>query len=357
MSAPKTSDGKLTSALTRLAFDQPFFGTLLAMTPLIAQPAVAALATNGVRIFYNPDFLEGLTNDETVAVLAHELLHICYLHCDTTRRGGRHFRKWNAACDFAINQELTQWGFTLPKGVLRSAAFKGLCAEQIYERLPDTTCVCLDELLPMPAGAKEEVQGRILTAAAATSGKLPADLARWIAGLRRSRVPWQRHLHRFLQTALAREDQSFLPPNRRHLWEERYLPSVTQGARPRLVVAVDTSGSISAAQQDAFAAEIAALSGLCSELLLLTCDARIHETIQLNVFSSRLKSLTLTGGGGTDFRPVFDYLRATQQRPDVLLYLTDGNGSYPDSAPREYPVLWCLSGERESPWGVVLRIL
>lgn len=356
MLAPSAASSKLSSALTRLAFDQPFFGTLLAMTPLIAQPAVPTLATNGVKILYNPGFLEGLTGEEVVSVLAHELLHICYLHCDTTRRGGRHSHKWNVACDFAINQELAQWGFSLPKGALRSPAFKGLFAEQIYDRLPDSPCVCLDELLPLPSGAIEEVRGRILTAAAAASGKLPAGLARWVAGIGRSRVPWRRILHRFLQTALFREDQSFLPPNRRHLWEGRYLPSVSQGTRPRLAVAVDTSGSITPAQLESFAVELSILSGFCSELLLLTCDAQVHETIRLDAFSSRLRSLTLTGGGGTDFRPVFDHLSAARAWPDALIYLTDGEGTYPDRAPREYPVLWCVSGEGAPPWGGVLTM-
>ena len=356
MLAPKTVASKLSSALTRLAFDQPFFGTLLAMTPLIAQPAVATLATNGVRILYNPDFLDGLTGEETVAVLAHELLHICYLHCDVLRRGGRHSHKWNVACDFAINQELAQWGFSLPDGALRNLAFKGLFAEQIYDRLPDQPCACLDELLPMPAGEREAVQGRILTAAAAAPGKLPAGLARWISGIRNSRVPWRRILHRFLQTALVHEEQSFLPPNRRHLWEDRYLPSLNRGVRPRLAVAVDTSGSITAAQLGGFASELSALSSLCSEVLLLTCDAQVNQVVRLDGFADRLRSLSFTGGGGTDFRPVFEYLRATRQRPDALLYLSDGHGAYPERAPREYPVLWCLSGGGKPPWGASLLL-
>ena len=355
MSAPKIGTSKLSSALTRLAFDQPFFGTLLAMTPVIARPAVATLATDGVRILYNPDFLDGLTGDETVAVLAHELLHICYLHCDASRLGARRSRKWSAACDFAINQELTQWGFTLPKAALRSPAFKGLCAEEIYDRLPDQPCACLDELLPMPASALEEVQGRIFAAAAAP-GKLPSSLERWIAALRRSRVPWRRILHSFLRSALSHDEQSFLPPNRRHLWENRYLPSITQGIHPGLAVAVDTSASITDEQLGVFASELSALSDICSEVLLLTCDATVHETLRLNDFSSHLLSLSMTGGGGTDFRPVFEKIRATRYHPDALLYMTDGHGTYPDRAPRDYPVLWCVSGEGNPPWGATLSL-
>jgi predicted metal-dependent peptidase len=119
-------------------------------------------------------------------------------------------------------------------------------------------------------------------------------------------------------------------------------------------VAVDTSGSITAEQLESFAAEISVLAGLCSELLLLSCDAKVHETIQLGEFSSRLRSLRMTGGGGTDFRPVFDHLRATRHRPDALIYMTDGDGIYPDRAPRDYPVLWCISGVGKPPWGASL---
>ncbi|MBI4348080.1 MAG: hypothetical protein HY553_14580 [Elusimicrobia bacterium] len=349
--------GKLSRALTRLAFDQPFFGTLVAMTPLIEDAGAATLATNGERIYYNPAFLERLADAEVLGVLVHELMHIVYLHCDPARRGERDPCGWNAAGDFAINQELRDWGFSLPESALHDPRYGGLTTEAIYDRLPKKgACRCLDRLLPMPSGAREAAQGRILAAADASLGSVPREVARWLGVVRASRVPWRRLLHAFLREALARDEQSFLPPNRRHLWDGRYLPSSVAGRRGNLAVAVDTSGSIDDAQLASFAAELAGIAELCDELLVLTCDAAVHECVPLRRFVSVLRQLKFTGGGGTDFRPVFGRLARRRPTPDALLYLTDGEGKYPETAPRAYPVLWCLTRPAPVPWGRTLLL-
>jgi predicted metal-dependent peptidase len=347
----------LSRALTRLAFDQPFFGTLMAMTPLIEDPGVPTLATNGERIYYNPAFLAGLSDPEVLAVLIHELLHVAYLHCDRSRRAGRDACGWNAAADYAINQELDSWGFTLPKIALLDAKYDTLSAEEIYALLPrGGACRCLDQLMPLPPGAKDEVQGRVLTAAAANPGTLPGALARWITQLRASRVPWRRVLQRFLHEVRARDEQSFLPPSRRHLWDDRYLPSTVAGRRGDLVVAVDTSASITQSQLAAFASELKAVAAFCDDLLILSCDAKVHETVKVGELGLRLSSLRFTGGGGTDFRPVFDLIKKRRLRPDALLYLTDAEGKFPPAAPKGYPVLWCVCGEAAVPWGMSVRL-
>ena len=53
--------------------------------------------------------------------------------------------------------------------------------------------------------------------------------------------------------------------------------------------------------------------------------------------------LTAAGGGGTDFRPVFDWVaercRRGEARPDALIYCTDGWGTFPPRAP-DYPLVW-----------------
>lgn len=349
---------KLTQALTRLAFDQPFFGTLMAMTPLTGDEAIKTLATNGERIYYNPEFIARLSSEEATGVLMHELLHIVYMHCDGSRRAGRDPCGWNAATDFAINQELTGWGFRLPKGVLLSPKYKDMNAEEIYELLPRVgSCRCLDQLMPLPAGAKDAVEGRVLTAVAANPTCVPDTLARWIKSIGESHVPWKRILHRFLHEALAREEQSFLPPNRRHLWDDRYLPSTTLGRRGNLVVAVDTSSSIDQKLLAFFAAALKGIAPICDELLILSCDAKVHEIVKVGELGLRLQSLRFTGGGGTDFRPVFDLIGRERVRPDALIYLTDGVGVYSGCAPREYPVLWCIVGSARPPWGQKMAIV
>ena len=348
---------KLDRALTRLAMDQPFFGTLLAMAGVTEEPGISTMATNGERIFYNRAFLDKLTDDEALGVLMHELLHIAYLHCHASRRANREHFRWNVACDFAVNQELLATRFKLPQGVLVDKRFEGMPAEQIYGRLPPTIILkCLDEHLPLPEGIADEMVGRILAAAAANQGNLPRGVARLVRQLRQSRVPWQRILRRYLQESLGKEEQSYLPPNRRRVWQEQYLPGPALAPRGRLVVAVDTSGSISDALLAEFAAELKAIAGLCEELTVMTCDAKVHEEVKAGTLGAFLKKLNFKGGGGTDFRPVFDLVVKRRLRPDVLLYLTDGAGTFPKAAPKAYRVLWCLTAPGRIPWGRAVEL-
>ena len=60
-------------------------------------------------------------------------------------------------------------------------------------------------------------------------------------------------------------------------------------------------------------------------------------------------------GGGTDFTPVFEYIRDHHLTPNVLIYFTDGDGSCPKTKP-PYPVLWMLTrgGVAPVPWGQVI---
>jgi predicted metal-dependent peptidase len=60
--------------------------------------------------------------------------------------------------------------------------------------------------------------------------------------------------------------------------------------------------------------------------------------------------LQIKGGGGTDFKGVFEYLKKEKITPKVLIYYTDGEGALPPKAP-PYPVLWMLSREQNMPWG------
>jgi len=343
----------LDSVLARFAFDQPFFATLIAMTDLVETSAFYTLATDGLRIYYNPEFTEKLTADELMGVLAHELMHIVYLHCDNSRRKGRDSQVWNAAGDFAINQELKGWGFKLPAGCLcMPKKFGGKTTETIYDELIEIQmkCQCQDKLISACGDDAREAEGRVITAAAKNPGRVPGDLDRWIKRIKESRVPWERLLRKFLSEATRREEESFLPPNRRHLWDGRYQPSVRTGRGGRIVAAIDTSGSINQKNLDAFATELGGLVDIVDEVHVVSCDAKVQAETTLKGFKSEIMKLNFKGGGGTDFRPVFDAVAKKKPPPDALVYLTDGLGRFPKTAPR-FPVLWCLTGPAEIPWG------
>lgn len=114
-----------------------------------------------------------------------------------------------------------------------------------------------------------------------------------------------------------------------------------------LALVIDTSGSVVGEKLSAFLQRVFELLtaedtfDYRTELHIIECDARVQrDTLiadkgQLGDF---LRTLELHGGGGTDFRPAFrhiDDLRAQGQLRELrgILYLTDGEGTYPDSPP------------------------
>jgi predicted metal-dependent peptidase len=69
------------------------------------------MATDGISFFYNPGFVEMLNAAELAGVLAYQVMHAALQH--HTRRGGRDRKRWNMACDCAINPLLLDAGLTL----------------------------------------------------------------------------------------------------------------------------------------------------------------------------------------------------------------------------------------------------
>ncbi|MHA2501978.1 MAG: VWA-like domain-containing protein, partial [Candidatus Kariarchaeaceae archaeon] len=60
------------------------------------------------------------------------------------------------------------------------------------------------------------------------------------------------------------------------------------------------------------------------------------------------------GRGGTSFIPVFQWVENRGDIPDLLIYFTDGYGSYPPSEPG-YPVVWVMTTDHMPPWGDLIE--
>lgn len=67
------------------------------------------MATDGRTLTYNPTFVTGLSPDELLGVLVHEVLHNALDH--PARRSDRNIERWNIACDLAVNPLLLAAGF------------------------------------------------------------------------------------------------------------------------------------------------------------------------------------------------------------------------------------------------------
>jgi predicted metal-dependent peptidase len=140
-------------------------------------------------------------------------------------------------------------------------------------------------------------------------------------------------------------------PPRRYPHLVGVVPARVHAAeRPRLLIVVDTSGSIDRSTLEHVAAELTAMAR-SADVTVAECDVAIRAVYAL---LSPLR--TVTGRGGTDLRPPFDTAFLGQHRPDAVVYFTDGVGPAPKRPPG-MPVFWCLTanGRRPASWGRVLR--
>lgn len=185
-------------------------------------------------------------------------------------------------------------------------------------------------------------------------GHEPASVARPLSESRESKQDWRAILRDFI-AASAPSDYRWSPPNRRHIASGFYLPSVEKRGIGKIVLAVDTSGSIGTRELEQFAGEITALTEETQPEAthVVYCDATVQSTQEFGP-SERIQ-LEPKGGGGTDFRPVFDWVEANQLSPACLIYLTDlCCHSFPEAP--NYPVLWVTDSRRRAPVGETIRI-
>jgi predicted metal-dependent peptidase len=311
------------------------------------------MATDGNKIYYHPEFVKGLTNDEIYGVLLHEISHCIYNHCGNKRRMNRSVHRFNVACDFAVNLEIKDMGYSLPPNLLLDNKYREMNAEQIYDLLPEdcdnftTLDIHIDN---GDEGSWDDMEEKILTAWEATKdstsrGATPAGIKRWIDKIRKSRVKWERIFHRYVGQALAKDDYSFTRVNKRFLGQGLYLPDLRSYSIGNVIIAVDTSGSISKEQIECFAAEIKKLSSLIESITVITCDAEVHEVVKLNKFEDFTKKLYFKGGGGTSHKPVFNKIKELNLNPELFIGLTDLYSDINDIKKPLYPVIWVSTSE------------
>ena len=184
------------------------------------------------------------------------------------------------------------------------------------------------------------------------AGKAPGDLLEELSGTH-DRPPshreWKAAIRMFVGLIRA-PVHTFARPNRRFPDKLGQVPGRVyfpgQVDMPRLIVAIDTSASMSSQELCEIARQLIPLSSLV-KITVVECDAAIQRVYP---FTGRLAGVA--GRGGTDLRPVFaaEFLR--EHRPDGIIYFTDGWGPYPNEEPR-VKTLWVLSKPDQftCPWG------
>ena len=392
---------------TRLLLRFPFAGHVamrLELVPVV-DDRLATAATDGSRIFFDCRFHESLTPAQRLFVLAHEVWHVALLHHE--RRGPRNPELFNRAADLEIHFVLEAEGLDEPWVLPHDPSWRTLPAERIYTRLlaafpppPGVPPPLENDLVDGESPAKPPREVRLdpdfaplfdpaeaaRTAAAVRAevarkpfrprrgqpgdppGGLPGGLSWLVERVRRPSVDWRTALRRFVTPAYGGR-RRWLPPNRRHIADGLFLPS-RRDDRLHAVLAIDTSGS-TLELMPAFFAELAGLLRSFGryELAVVQCDRAVRRVDRWSDTEPPppRPGWRAEGGGGTDFRPVFEWVAKKGERPDALVYLTDGYGPAPARKP-PYPVLWALpfhslyedygwpQPAAPAPWGTVVRV-
>jgi predicted metal-dependent peptidase len=385
---PSEVERNLIRARAQLLLTQPFFATLALR--LIMEPTVDGMAggtpcpvaaTDGVRFYYNPEGCANLSMDHLKGLWAHESMHVAMLH--QVRRQSRDPRGWNIACDEAVNHIVRDGGLSLPDGALNTPQFKDKSAEEIYRLIaqqqggggkgkpgqsplsglgqpgqgqpgqgPQDWGIVLDA--PPGQAATQEQEWRVAVQQAAQAarscGKMPGGLDTLINSLRGPRSSWFDYLKRFCADVMV-SDYRWSRPSRRSASLGVYLPSTIKEGIGHIDLAIDTSGSISDKELECFGSKFLTLhEELKPELLrVIYFDAKVQRVDEFGAEDS--PDFHIKGRGGTDFRPIFEWITQSGREPKCLVLLTDLEAPFPDQAPTGFPVLWISVNDKQAPFG------
>jgi len=380
---PRKTKNILAKAKTQLLLKHPFFAQVVLSTRFKITEQVPTMATDGKWILVNPEYTKSLSIEEVIGVLAHEAMHILGMH--HIRIQGHEQRKFDVAADYAINDLLLEEGFTLPNGGLHDKQYTNMSAEEVYSKLPnidydqqpgevcvlgtfgnngtprdgetETTGTNANSTLPQDQITAEEQRIKELATSAAQAakmqGKLPGAMQRLVDKLINVTTPWQDMLRKYM-TRPAKNDYSWAVPNRRYIGSEMYMPAMkSDNGMGEVVVGVDMSVSISQRELSLFVSEVKQIveDARPSSVSVVYFDSSVSHVDEFDEPSAFDISMEMHGGGGTDFRPVFDWVEDNQKSPDVIVMLTDLYGPTPDK--EKYDTVWaCLPNSNEhTPFG------
>jgi predicted metal-dependent peptidase len=381
---------RMKQARARLVLNQLFFGSASMGLRFVADENCATAYTDGRIIGFSPAFIDSFSDIAHVEfIVCHETLHCLMMH--PLRLQGREHRLANIAMDYVINGICKRAGLKLPKECLYDdkLSASNMSFEIVYALLAKEE---KEKKAKAGNGGQGSGSGRLepwqmgevreaksasghemseaeraqlendwkLAAAKAlaqarNAGTVPAGMERLIKDL----TVKKRDLEDVLRDFMVRTfdgDYTWGSPNKRHIIRDIYLPSIKGGSIPLIAMVMDTSGSIDQEQVSYFQAKVnSVLSEFNTTVRVIYCDSHAYDGGEFTNNDLPLK-LKPKGGGGTNFRPPFQFIEEHDIEPTCMIYYTDGYCSAFPNEP-DYPVLWAIYGqERQVPFGEVVML-
>jgi len=344
---------------------------------------IPTACTNGRDVYYGRKFVESLNDPDLRGVILHEAKHKMYRHMATWKHLNKiNPQKANKACDYVINLELVDEGkqsngfVSLPKGGLVDEKFRGLDSGQVFHLLPDddeggsgggglddhdwegAEGMTPDEIKELTSEIDQAIrQGAIL------AGKVNGRIDRSFTDLMSAKVNWKEALREFVSSVCkGKDDSTWAKPSRRWLQHDVYMPSTVSETMGRVVVAIDTSGSIDGYILNRFISEVASImENVNPELVdLIYWDNEVasHEVYGLNEADKMKSSTKPKGGGGTSPSCITKYLKDNNIVPECAIVLTDGYVGNDWGGNWSSQVLWCIVDNKNAiaPIGQTIHI-
>lgn len=387
------AENRLTKAKAKLIRNHPFYAILAFGADYIEAPWCKTMATDGRDIFWGREFVESITEKELMGVIAHECLHIAWLH--PMRLGPRDPKIWNIAIDVVINEALLEGKFSLPKGGVYGPQFdkyRNWSANAVYEDLMKNA-IKVSVKFPSPDGKdgkdgeeetwggvvvpmggdgkplskgqmkelEEEIKMQVTNAAQAAKsrGKLPGSLSGLIEAVGKPKIDWKEYIQNWV-TGHHPDDYSWSRPNKKWFVNHGiYMPRIKFNGAGHGVLSIDTSGSVSDGELREYVREIAGVIELCNpdKLTIIQHDAIIRNVREWEA-GDEFKDLKIHGRGGTMIQPSFTYAKNMDEPIDWMICFSDMEiGDFPsaENAP-DFPVLWCATGKDVAPFGTYLPL-
>ena len=383
-----TAEQRLSQAIVAIMNHNRYIalaGVLMLGTKEISDDIPTA-CTNGRDEWYGREFVMGLTDAELRFLVLHECYHKLYRHLVTwIHLYKRNPRTANMACDYVINQEITDDnpdGFaTMPVDAdgnnigLLDSKFRDMDSGQVFTILEEEPPEddegegggeggegSMDEHDWEGAQEMSDDEERQLVndideairQGALTAGKMGSGGNRAIDSLLQPEIDWREVLREFItQTCRGNDYSTYARPNRRYMAAGMYLPSGVSEKVEELVIAVDTSGSIGQPEITKFLSEIKGVIDVVnpSAIRLLYWDTEVcgDENYGENgrPVDSLVKSTKPEGGGGTDVTCINEYMQEKQISAQAVIVFTDGYLGG-DWGTWSIPLLWCIADNKSA---------
>lgn len=403
---------EIEKAFKRLLIKSPFYGLFCLSLPKRVTNTIPTLAVakKGINceLVINPDFWNEHTDDEQIALLTHELSHICLQHMFLSD-SFKDSQLFNICADMEVNSYIEN----LPKSACKASMMglpDGQGTKYYYEQMtkkqqaqaqnPQKPCnggkggnsqqsspqapqsnekkqedkqqpqdqesqqkpqekpsekqesqypdFVDEEMKPVddhglwktfkdvPDATKQLMQNNIVSIVKHTAeqvekqrGTIPAELREMIEKLKKKKPEvfnWKAYFRRMLGSIY---DVNIKSTRRKESKRFEGAAGIQHKKKVSILVAVDTSGSVSKKELQDFFSEIEWIYKAGARVTIIECDAKINKIEEYD--GKHIPEIV--GRGGTNFNPPVNYYVKHKKDYASLIYFTDGECSMPFKRP------------------------